>query len=680
MHWDIVLNHCPGGPGDCHAHVVEHHDGVAGGVYTAPDHEWYSYLEFRLTVDDTDGLHATDVVTVDPATVTNAFTSAPSGMKVVLGGIERVAPFDAAAIVNSTNSLSAVSPQILGPTQYYWTSWSDGGAQSHAFVAGETGSSRTATFAPCQALDVCDGRDNDCDGIVDDPPPPGEISLLAVTRSMHSWNGRADATGYDVVRGGLLTLASSSGDFAVSVDACVANDLAATSLPDTVDPPPGDGYWFLVRAVNCVGVGSYDSGSASQAGSRDAEIQTAPSNCPSGDTQAPTSPGGLSAGALPGLVTLVWDDAADNVGVTLYGVHRSTTSGFVPSTANRIGLTGATFYRDVGFADGTYFYVVTAQDAAGNVSGPSNEQGATVVADTTAPSVTITSPAAFASVSGTITVTAGAVDDVGVVGARFFLDGEPLGSEDTLAPYTATWDTTSAASGGHTLSAQARDARGNLGFAPGVTVLTGVPPGLVGAWSFNEGSGFVAGDGSGSGNTGTIEGATWTTSGKFGQALSFDGQNDWVVIADADSLDLTTGMTLEAWVFPIVPLSSWISVIDKDIDRYYLMASAPPNGTPSIGGTWVSGNHNLTAPSPVPLNAWTHLACTFNGTTAKLFVNGTEVASRPETTPITTSDEPAHIGGNFYGEWFPGRIDEVRIYNRALTEEEIQTDMATPLP
>jgi hypothetical protein len=191
---------------------------------------------------------------------------------------------------------------------------------------------------------------------------------------------------------------------------------------------------------------------------------------------------------------------------------------------------------------------------------------------------------------------------------------------------------------------------------------------------------IVAGDGSGCGNAGPSEGGTWTTSGKFGNALSFDGQNDWVVIADAVSLDLTTGMTLEAWVFPIIPLTSWISVIDKDIDRYYLMANAPPNGTPSIGGTWASGNHNTTAPSPVPLNAWTHLACTFDGTTARLFVNGTEVASRPETTPITTSDEPVHIGGNFYGEWFPGRIDEVRIYNRALTEAEIQTDMATPLP
>ena len=58
------------------------------------------------------------------------------------------------------------------------------------------------------------------------------------------------------------------------------------------------------------------------------------------------------------------------------------------------------------------------------------------------------------------------------------------------------------------------------------------PPGLVAAWSFNAGSGTTAADVTGSGRTGTISGAAWTTQGKYGSALSFDGVNDWVTVAD----------------------------------------------------------------------------------------------------------------------------------------------------
>ena len=76
------------------------------------------------------------------------------------------------------------------------------------------------------------------------------------------------------------------------------------------------------------------------------------------------------------------------------------------------------------------------------------------------------------------------------------------------------------------------------------------PSSLVGAWSFDEPSGLTAQDTSGRGNAGTISGATRSAAGRYGGALSFDGVNDWVTVADAASLDLTTGMTVEAWVRP----------------------------------------------------------------------------------------------------------------------------------
>ena len=85
--------------------------------------------------------------------------------------------------------------------------------------------------------------------------------------------------------------------------------------------------------------------------------------------------------------------------------------------------------------------------------------------------------------------------------------------------------------------------------------------GLVGAYNFEEASGSTVVDASGKGNTGTISGATRITQGRFGKALSFDGVNDWVTINDTASLDLTTGMTLEAWVYPTVNMSHWATVV-----------------------------------------------------------------------------------------------------------------------
>ena len=70
------------------------------------------------------------------------------------------------------------------------------------------------------------------------------------------------------------------------------------------------------------------------------------------------------------------------------------------------------------------------------------------------------------------------------------------------------------------------------------------------AYGFNEGSGTVVSDVSGNGNNGTISGATWTTSGKYGNALSFNGTNALVTINNAPSLQLTSAMTVEAWVYP----------------------------------------------------------------------------------------------------------------------------------
>ena len=101
--------------------------------------------------------------------------------------------------------------------------------------------------------------------------------------------------------------------------------------------------------------------------------------------RAPSVPGSLSAVGSVGRATLSWSASTDNVGVLRYNVHRGTSAGFTATLANRIAQPGSPGYVDV-TAPGSYFYKVTAEDAAGNVSAVSNEATATVLADTTAPS------------------------------------------------------------------------------------------------------------------------------------------------------------------------------------------------------------------------------------------------------------------------------------------------------
>jgi hypothetical protein len=212
---------------------------------------------------------------------------------------------------------------------------------------------------------------------------------------------------------------------------------------------------------------------------------------------------------------------------------------------------------------------------------------------------------------------------------------------------------------------------------PTATATPTPTPGLVAAYAFNEGSGTVVHDVSGNGNNGSISGATWTTSGKYGDALSFNGTNARVNINNAASLQLTSGMTLEAWVYPTTVSSAWRDVIYKGNDNYYLEGTSNNSGRPAMGGTF---GGNLYGTSPLTANTWAHLAATYDGATMRLYVNGVQVASRAHTGAIATSTNPLQIGGDsIYGQYFAGRIDEVRIYSRTLNGAQIQSDMNTPL-
>ena len=213
------------------------------------------------------------------------------------------------------------------------------------------------------------------------------------------------------------------------------------------------------------------------------------------------------------------------------------------------------------------------------------------------------------------------------------------------------------------------------------TTAPAVVPGLVAAYPFDEGAGTTVFDVSGNGNNGTINGATWTTSGRYGNALVFDGTSALVTVNNSCSLQLNAAMTLEAWVNPDTVNSAYCDVIYKGNDNYYLEGTTVDGGgVPGIGGTFGGSDVVLFGPATLALNTWTHLAATYDGTTARLYVNGTQVASQAQTGDIATSTNALQIGGDsIYNQFFQGAIDEVRIYNRALSAAEIQSDMTTPV-
>jgi hypothetical protein len=153
--------------------------------------------------------------------------------------------------------------------------------------------------------------------------------------------------------------------------------------------------------------------------------------------------------------------------------------------------------------------------------------------------------------------------------------------------------------------------------------------------------------------------------------------NDSVVVPDANSLDLTSGMTLEAWVNPSAN-GGWRTVLFKEqpADLVYGLYAFRNTGV-ADGQVFIGGAERVVdAAAPTPMNAWTHLAVTYDGATLRLYSNGTQVAQVAQTGSILTSTGVLRIGGNaIWNEWFKGLIDEVRVYNRALSAAEVQADM-----
>ncbi len=145
LSWQLRMQHCFT-PTNCHSHVLNEWVGVAGGSFVAPDHEYPSYLELQLTATDADGLTSTLVRRLDPKTVALTFVTGPTGLQLSVGSTTLATPFTRTVIQGSTISMSAPGPQRLKGKWYYFSAWSDGGAQTHTVTASGTPTTYSATY------------------------------------------------------------------------------------------------------------------------------------------------------------------------------------------------------------------------------------------------------------------------------------------------------------------------------------------------------------------------------------------------------------------------------------------------------------------------------------------------------------------------------------------------------
>ena len=206
------------------------------------------------------------------------------------------------------------------------------------------------------------------------------------------------------------------------------------------------------------------------------------------------------------------------------------------------------------------------------------------------------------------------------------------------------------------------------------------PNAIVGVWLFDEGTGNVAKDSSGNKNDGKLMNGPKWVDGKFGKALSFDGVDDYVEVPDSASLKIASAITIGAWV-KLNTLDRFHGVMGKtgtiwsDVAYSARIINANQyNFTTSSDG---AACNELSGGTPT--TDWHHVAYWFEKSTKRIYVDGAKEAETKWDGPIHTNNQNLSIGaytwGNGLGFLMQGFIDEVGLFNIALSEDDIKSIM-----
>lgn len=199
-------------------------------------------------------------------------------------------------------------------------------------------------------------------------------------------------------------------------------------------------------------------------------------------------------------------------------------------------------------------------------------------------------------------------------------------------------------------------------------------------YKMNEGFGTTVHDSSPQGNDGTIAGSSspsWSTNGKFGKALSFDG-NDYITIGSG--LSFSSAVTISAWI-NMTNYQTWTSILDRygsETTDCLALGFDSSNGhtlTYAWNATQASGWANrVSGSATIPLNTWTQVAMSSDGTNGQFYINGKPDGSI-KTVGAPCNTGPFKVGVNFPGsdEYYTGLIDDLRVYNFALSADQMKT-------
>ena len=211
--------------------------------------------------------------------------------------------------------------------------------------------------------------------------------------------------------------------------------------------------------------------------------------------------------------------------------------------------------------------------------------------------------------------------------------------------------------------------------------------------SFDEGKGQAAKDASKHKNNGTLHKAGWDK-GEYGNAVKLTGdKGGWVEVPDSTSLDITDEITIAHWIYPTKFTDEWNRIVVKtwkgDTDPWMIYGTYQvPVG--DFADTSGKTGFNVFADDEarwghtdeaLKVDTWTHMAATYDGKVLKIYYNGKVKMETKGSGKIDTNDVPVSIGRNSEGnrEHYVGLIDEVAIWNKALTQAQINQAMKTVL-
>lgn len=510
----------------------------------------------------------------------------------------------------------------------------------------------------------------------DTQPPTAATNLTATAASGSqinlSWTGSMDnvgVTGYRVERcqgagcASFAQIATPAGT--------VYSDTALTA---------GTSYSYRVRATDAAANLSSYSNTATATTTADTEPPTAPSN--------------LTATAVnSSQMTLSWTGSTDESGLHGYSIERCITASC--SFIEISPYTTSTIFNDAGLSAGEgYSYRVRASDSVGNLSAYSNIASASTPPEDTQAPTTPTNLAASEAGGTKINVSwSASTDDIAVT--AYLVErcqGNGCASFTQIASTggVAYSDAGLSAGSSYTYRVRATDAAGNLSsYSAQTTASTpAVAPGLITGYGFSEGSGTTTADASGNGLTGTLQSASWTASGRNGSALVFNGTSSFVDLGTLSAFPLTSSSTWSAWALPTGnPPDDGQIIAKSGSSNGWQLKTTPDTGARTFGVAVSSGSTQAQrfSRTVLSLNTWYHVAGVYNATsqTLDIYVNGAlDNGTLSGTVPATQSNPASinvNIGRRQGGFYFIGTLDDVRVYNRALSQAEIQTDMNTPV-